>query len=259
MVSQSSDGPSRLEIEALERIASKTLVPDDIWRSGSWMALSSEVSARRLNSAYPHGEPEEGREQAIVDVERFYHQRDRDSIFKLAVREGRHPLQGALEPRGYVPEARTLVLVMELRSDRPIGEAGLVAPPPAESWFTARARIADWDDAKRAEATHAITPRECPVGFSMIDEGGIVSQGQGVVVNEWLGVTNMYTDPKMRRQGYGRRILESLLTWGGEYGARQAFLQVSADNGAAIQMYTEAGFEHEYEYSYFRQVASAHA
>jgi ribosomal protein S18 acetylase RimI-like enzyme len=49
--------------------------------------------------------------------------------------------------------------------------------------------------------------------------------------------------PAARRSGTGRRLLDTLLTEAVRRGAREAFLEVRADNDAARAMYRDAGFD----------------
>lgn len=49
-------------------------------------------------------------------------------------------------------------------------------------------------------------------------------------------------EPAMRRQGVARRLLAGFLSQAALRGATLAFLEVSADNGAALALYDSAGF-----------------
>lgn len=46
-----------------------------------------------------------------------------------------------------------------------------------------------------------------------------------------------------QRQGYGQELLNWMFTTAKDLGVRELFLDVRADNQAAIQMYKQAGFE----------------
>ena len=50
------------------------------------------------------------------------------------------------------------------------------------------------------------------------------------------------TDPDHRRQGKARQVLTSALTTAAARGATRLFLEVAADNHAALALYTQAGF-----------------
>ena len=56
-----------------------------------------------------------------------------------------------------------------------------------------------------------------------------------------------------RRSGVGAELTRELQSWGAAQGARNASLQVVAENDAAIAFYRHLGFELAYTYWYRRQ------
>lgn len=70
------------------------------------------------------------------------------------------------------------------------------------------------------------------------------------------GLFEIATDKAVRRQGYGRQLVLSALKWARLRGAREAWLQVEADNAPALALYHGLGFEEVYRYHY-RQPAVA--
>ena len=75
--------------------------------------------------------------------------------------------------------------------------------------------------------------------------------GLGVVERGMLGLFDILVDVNSRRRGHGRRIVTSLMAWGREQGASTAYLQVAADNAAAIRLYHGLGFREVYSYGYW--------
>ena len=57
-----------------------------------------------------------------------------------------------------------------------------------------------------------------------------------------IEILNLAVLPEARRQGIGKRLLETSLRWAKENGASQAFLEVRASNDAAIKFYEGQGF-----------------
>lgn len=70
------------------------------------------------------------------------------------------------------------------------------------------------------------------VGFAVIQ----------VVVDE-AELLTIAVDPSQRRQGAGARLLDQAIAQSAERGAARMFLDVAADNVAAIALYQRAGFE----------------
>jgi ribosomal protein S18 acetylase RimI-like enzyme len=56
-----------------------------------------------------------------------------------------------------------------------------------------------------------------------------------------------------RRRGIGRELVSSALRWARLRGARQAWLQVLADNTGAIGLYESMGFRTAYSYAYWQR------
>jgi ribosomal-protein-alanine N-acetyltransferase len=48
--------------------------------------------------------------------------------------------------------------------------------------------------------------------------------------------------PPARRQGIGRKLLDTALAWAGSQGARAALLEVAVGNSAALALYQRVGF-----------------
>ena len=66
------------------------------------------------------------------------------------------------------------------------------------------------------------------------------------------GLFEIATAAAERGKGHGRRLVLSALKWARLRGARQAWLQVEADNLAARRLYGTLGFTEVYRYHYRR-------
>jgi ribosomal-protein-alanine N-acetyltransferase len=64
----------------------------------------------------------------------------------------------------------------------------------------------------------------------------------GRVAADEAEVLTIAVDPAARRSGVGARLLGALLTEAATRGATEAFLEVAADNAAALALYRGAGF-----------------
>jgi ribosomal protein S18 acetylase RimI-like enzyme len=93
---------------------------------------------------------------------------------------------------------------------------------------------------------------------SPLDLRAVIARVDGVAVAAGLvsidgplaGVFDVGTASAARGQGIGTAVVAALLTRAWERGARQAFLQVTEDNAAAIAIYRRFGFETAYTYHY---------
>jgi ribosomal protein S18 acetylase RimI-like enzyme len=68
--------------------------------------------------------------------------------------------------------------------------------------------------------------------------------------DDLVGLYDIHTAPAYRRQGFGFALCEHLLQKAHEVGAREAYLQVDADNEDARQLYGRLEFADGYAYHY---------
>lgn len=80
-------------------------------------------------------------------------------------------------------------------------------------------------------------------------EGGatLIAEEEGFILiraaADEAEVLTLAVRPRARRGGIGRRLVESAAVAAKTAGAQRLFLEVAADNGAAIALYRVAGFE----------------
>jgi ribosomal-protein-alanine N-acetyltransferase len=80
--------------------------------------------------------------------------------------------------------------------------------------------------------------------------GWVSEDGSGVlgfivarrIVNE-IEILNFAVSPTVRRRGIGSALLDESLTWGKEFGAVQAMLEVRASNATALRFYERHSFQ----------------
>jgi GNAT superfamily N-acetyltransferase len=58
----------------------------------------------------------------------------------------------------------------------------------------------------------------------------------------WVGLSAVHVIEEARRRGLARELCSALLAWGGERGAKRAYVQVLADRTAATSLYESMGF-----------------
>jgi ribosomal-protein-alanine N-acetyltransferase len=76
--------------------------------------------------------------------------------------------------------------------------------------------------------------------FALFDDDGFV------LVRALAGEAEILTlavRPAARRRGLGRRLVQAAASDAREAGAQSLFLEVAADNAAALALYTDCGFE----------------
>lgn len=77
------------------------------------------------------------------------------------------------------------------------------------------------------------------LGGAAVGRGAVTSAPDGA---RWLGISAVRVAQDQRRRGHARLICQALLNWGAEQGAQKCYVQVLADNTAAIRLYESMGF-----------------
>lgn len=78
-----------------------------------------------------------------------------------------------------------------------------------------------------------------PAVFALHGDGALLL---GRVVLDEAELLTLAVAPETRRQGLGRRLLAGFVATAGARGARHGFLEVAADNGAALALYLGHGW-----------------
>ena len=158
-------------------------------------------------------------------------------------------LADRLAARGYHASKDTLLMVGVTRGEGDLSVAISPAPDATfEGVFTASAGDPE-DGRERTEALGRMPP---PALFAKLEiDGAPAAIGVAAVGGGFAGIFGMRTVPAHRRKGLARRILRALLAEARQAGVERAWLQVEADNAAAIALYADEGFEPAYRYRYW--------
>jgi ribosomal-protein-alanine N-acetyltransferase len=92
---------------------------------------------------------------------------------------------------------------------------------------------------------------DSPHVFARMTDGGFLL---GRVIADEAELLTLAVDPALRRRGIARALLAQFLDVARNRGAARAFLEVAADNAAALALYRGAGFaEDGLRRGYYRQ------
>ncbi|MES2188167.1 MAG: GNAT family N-acetyltransferase [Pseudomonadota bacterium] len=229
---------------------------------GGWLFRLSGGFTKRANSinaAVPGAAFEGVREAA----EAVYAQHGLPAIFRMS------PLAPAaadteLTAAGYTVFDPSLVLwkpelpAEEVAAQVPAqGITVDIAAAPTDAWlegFATANGVAARHHALHHAMVAAIAP---PAAFATVREWGLaIGFGLAVAEGGAVGFYDIVIAPDQRGRGHGRTLMEALLRWGRSVGAHQAYLQVRAENPAALRLYGALGFGELYRYHY--RVPPAH-
>ncbi len=235
----------------LEPVAARAWPAREAGEIGGWRLYASDGYSGRINACWPLAEPGRPVADAIADTEAWYAARGLPPVFKI-VEAACAPadLTARLGALGYRPHTETLMMTGPLAGEP--DPAVTVSPDldaAFEQVFVAAGSGDPRDARERLDALARIVP---PRAFARYDvTGAPAAIGAVAVEAEWAGVFAMRTAPEHRRRGLARKVFETLLATARAAGARRGYLQVEAENAAAIALYAAAGYVEAYRYRYW--------
>ena len=205
--------------------------------------------ANSVNSLYPSTQALKSK---IETCERLYFARGLKSVFKITPESLPAELDAVLAGAGYGREARTSVKVLKLEQWAQDRDKGVELYSDFDADWHGAYCVMNGITSEHHETVRRLLALQSQDKRLAIlrREGKVVACGLGVKQDRYLGIFDIVVNPKMRQQGFGKAIVEGLLAWGKQEGARTAYLQVVVGNEPAEQLYSKMGFLEEYQYWY---------
>ncbi|PPQ25872.1 hypothetical protein CCR94_24140 [Rhodoblastus sphagnicola] len=214
---------------------------------GGWAFRFANGFSKRANSAnalFPNTDFAEVRQAA----ECFYTRHRLPVIFRLT------PLappeaDSALEQAGYARIEPCRVMVADIGA---VARGSLsLDDAPSPQWLDGFARASGESLEARRDHAALLERIFAPRVFATAHrQGAPVGFGMAVRERGQIGLFDLMVAPEHRGSGIGRKIMQALLHWGREAGARQAYLQVHQSNAVALNLYESFGFRAGYDYHY---------
>jgi ribosomal protein S18 acetylase RimI-like enzyme len=227
---------------------------------GAWaIRLTAGHPAKRLNSVNPLDPADvKDLDRRIARIRGRFESFGRPPTFRLSPLAG-ETLSDRLDAEGWSRFGESLVMRLDLdRAD--LGAAIDQIPLKDIARFVAASlAMRNSDPANRAGLAEVIGSIEPDVGL-FVHESGDRAVASAVCVHhrDLAGLFEVATDDAERRQGHARRLVLSALKWARQRGARHGWLQVEADNDAALALYRGLGFGEVYRYHYRQPPGARH-
>jgi N-acetylglutamate synthase len=217
-----------------------------------WILRFANGYTKRANSVNPlYPSPKEAAAK-VQFCERTYRARNLPVVFKMTSAAQPENLDGLLAERGYRVDSPTSVQTMELASlDTPSASDAELNSTLTDEWIDAFCRLSETSEQRKPTLRQMllnIIPLKSFAAVRRADE--IVACGLGVCQGDYIGFFDIVTAKPYRNQGIGKRLMQGLLAWGNQSGARHAYLQVMLDNPPALHLYDQLGFKQVYHYWY---------
>lgn len=220
-----------------------------------WVLRFSGGFTRRANAVHPLGESSLPLDEKIAVCEAAYRAAGLPVVFKLTgfrETDPPSPLEQALIDRGYALDSLTSLYRCALKPpSAPPFPAIRIENTLTQDWLSAFIRL-EGIAPEKAPIVQMMRQRVAlPTGcLSLLRDGQIVGLAQGVVEGDWLGVYSVIVDESQRGRGFGMALMQAVMIWGWEAGARRSYLQVKTDNVPALRLYQRLGYTEVYRYWY---------
>lgn len=219
---------------------------------GTWaIRLTAGLASRRLNSINPLDPFDEGNlMERLARAKRRFEAYGRPPTFRLSPLAG-PLLRSFLDEAGWSRLSESLVMRLDLGDDALAGALPQIPLKDMGRFITAAIGIGSLDPASRPGLSELISSIQPEAGLFVVEhQGEPVSTAICVHDGSLAGLFEIATADSMRGRGFGRRAILSALKWAHSRGARQGWLQVEADNAAALGLYHSLGFRELYRYHY---------
>ncbi|MFZ4453525.1 GNAT family N-acetyltransferase [Salibacterium aidingense] len=240
-------------IQKLEELSMNALPALETQVNNGWKLRFSNGYTKRANSIYPLYAGDGGLKRRIAESEQSYRDRKLRTVYKMTEQVHPRNLDDVLEKSNYLLAGKTSVQMLLLSEihEKPPTNAEMYTELN-EKWFSYFCHFNNVRETHQntlKQMLHKINPTTCFV-LLINNSGAVLSCGLGVLEEEYIGLFDIVTNDKYRNMGYGTELINSLLNWGRENGAKYAYLQVVLDNIPALNLYSKLGIRERYKYWY---------
>jgi ribosomal protein S18 acetylase RimI-like enzyme len=225
---------------------------------GTWVVrLTAGHPAKRLNSVNPLDPGDVGNlRERIARAARRFDAYGRALTFRMSPLAGKE-LSDYLDGEGWDRLSDSLVLGLPIENSTVADAIDRIPLKDMSRFVSAAMKVQGFDHSLRAGLSEVIDAIEPEAGlFALERDHEVLTTAICVHDGNLAGLFELATDPAVRGQGHAKGLIRSALKWAKSRGAKEAWLQVEADNERAIGLYKAMGFSELYRYHYRRPPAA---
>lgn len=235
--------------KTLEECAFRALPVQETELFDGWVVRLAGDGPKRANSVNVLTASTLPLADKIARCERLFLERGTVPTFRLTQHEVDAGLDGLLEARGYQRQDESIAMARRLDGFDAAGAA--CDWLTGEEWLALLPKIDQGTPERKRKHVELLRGLVQPALYGAINAAGQnVAMGLAVQDGMHVGLFDIATLPGARRNGHARALTLALLHRAAELGAQQAYLQVVAQNQAALSLYASLGFEECYRYWY---------
>jgi len=216
-----------------------------------WILRVSNGYTKRANSVNLLYQSQINIEQKIDYCKKFYKNLDLPVIYKVTLDSDSLVIDERLKELGYSKIDETSVRILDLTSYNH-NLTSEISLKLTQEWMDGYIRSCRIEDEINRETLQSMLKNIIGKTVFVTHKEGdkAVGFGYGVIDLGYVGIFDIHVEESLRGKGYGRAVMNTILSKSKELGAQRAYLQVVAGNTVAENLYGNLGFKEIYRYWY---------
>jgi len=218
-----------------------------------WVLRISNGYTKRANSVNLLYETKTDINEKIEYCKAFFEQFGLPVIYKITSDNNVSIVDERLKELGYIKIDETSVQVLDLSKVAFVNNSrSEISYQLSQEWIEGYIKSSKIEEDIKKETLKQMLKNiigKC-IFVRHIIAGEAIGYGYGVIDNEYVGIFDIHVDESFRGKGYGKAVMETIISTAKGLGVNKAYLQVVVGNTIAENLYAKLGFEEIYKYWY---------
>ena len=222
-----------------------------------WIIRLADGYLQRANSVIPIYSFDKDLDDKISYCENIYRNNNLPTIFKIIECEEHKNIDKKLEELRYEKVDLTSVQICNNIMEKKINLDQIVIENEfTENWKNCFNFCHKINNKKIIEIKNNILKniKHKIISVNKLVNGTFIGCGYGIIDKGFVGLYDIVVNEEFRGKGYGKEIVEAILTKAKDMGIKKAYLAVVDNNEIAKELYSKMGFKEIYKYWYRNKV-----